>query len=390
MNEIPNNNKNSNLAITITIIFLTLIFLLLGTASILILTQRFAPRSIKSILNRSNDCLEIINEKSINPLPKDKTPQNCKEAVDSLGDEYSTFFTKPEYDRFINSINNSYTGVGVAIEQIKIDETLTTIGITKVFDKTPAQANGIKEGDRILAVDGITTDNLKTDEVSKKIRGEEGTNVKLSIKQGELITEKDITRKKVEIPNIEVTKVDNIGVISIQSFSDNLYEELVNKTVDLRADETVNTIFLDLRSNGGGLLSSGVDLIGAFTPKNTVAVKEILKNDTKEQRTTRDPIFKDKKLIIIGDGGTASASEIAMITLKEKANALLIGKKTFGKGVVQELIPLDTGDSIKLTIAEWTSPNGYKINKIGIVPDKETDLKGKASDPELINFIKTL
>jgi carboxyl-terminal processing protease len=390
MSDIPNNNKKSNLAVTITIIFLTLIFLLLGTASILILTQRFGPRSIKSILNRGNNCIDIINNKSINPLPKDKTPQNCKDAIDSLGDEYSTFFTKPEYDKFINSINNTYTGVGVAIEQIKVDETLTTIGITKVFEGTPAQANGLKEGDKILAVNGVTTDNLKTDEVSKKIRGEEGTDVKLSIKQGETTIEKSITRKKVEIPNIEVAKVDNIGVISIQSFSENLYEELENKTKDLRADNSINTIFLDLRSNGGGLLSSGIDLIGAFTPKNTLAVKEVLKNEEKKSYTDKDPIFKDKKLIIIGDGGTASASEIAMISLKEKAGAILIGKKTFGKGVVQELIPLDTGDSIKITIAEWTSPSGFKINKVGITPDKETDLKGKATDPELINFVKGL
>jgi carboxyl-terminal processing protease len=390
MSDIPNNNKKSNLAVTITIIFLTLIFLLLGTASILILTQRFGPRSIKSILNRGNNCIDIINNKSINPLPKDKTPQNCKDAIDSLGDEYSTFFTKPEYDKFINSINNTYTGVGVAIEQIKVDETLTTIGITKVFEGTPAQVNGLKEGDKILAVNGVTTDNLKTDEVSKKIRGEEGTDVKLSIKQGETTIEKSITRKKVEIPNIEVAKVDNIGVISIQSFSENLYEELENKTKDLRADNSINTIFLDLRSNGGGLLSSGIDLIGAFTPKNTLAVKEVLKNEEKKSYTDKDPIFKDKKLIIIGDGGTASASEIAMISLKEKAGAILIGKKTFGKGVVQELIPLDTGDSIKITIAEWTSPSGFKINKVGITPDKETDLKGKATDPELINFVKGL
>lgn len=390
MNNIPNNNKKNNLAVTITIIFLTLIFLLLGVSSVLFLTQRFGPKAIKSILSRSNSCIDIINNKSINPLPKDKNPKDCKEAIDSLGDEYSTFFTKPEYDRFINSINNTYTGVGVAIEQIKIDEALSTIGITKVFEGTPAQASGLKEGDKILAVNGVTTDNLKTDEVSKKIRGEEGTNVKLSIKQGEITIEKEITRKKVEIPNIEVAKVDNIGVISIQSFSENLYDELVSKTKDLRADGSVNTIFLDLRGNGGGLLSSGIDLISAFTPKNTLAVKEILKNEEKKAYTDKDPIFKDKKLIIIGDGGTASASEIAMISLKEKANAILIGKKTFGKGVVQELIPLNTGESIKLTIAEWTSPSGYKINKIGINPDKETELKGKATDPELINFVKTL
>jgi carboxyl-terminal processing protease len=385
----PNSYKKTrNIAVLITTIFIISIVLLLSLATFLITKTNILKKPVLG--SRTDQCVDYIEKKSIYTLPKDKQFSTCNDAVKSLEDEYSVFFTKPDYEKFINSVNNTYSGVGIAIDQTKINDTKTLIGITKVFENTPAKAAGLKEKDLILEVNGVSTENKKTDEVSKSIRGEEGTSVKLKVKSGETETLKDIIRKKVEIPTVELTVAGDTALISVSSFTMNLYDEFLNKTKPIQNNPNINKIVMDLRSNGGGSLESAVDLIGAFTPKNTHALSELLKDDQKKLYTKREPLFLGKKLIIIGDENTASASEITMISLKEKVNAYLIGKKTYGKGVVQQLIDLDTGDVIKLTIAEWTSPSGYKINKQGIKPDKELDLIGPANDPKNIEIFKTL
>jgi carboxyl-terminal processing protease len=387
-NQTNSYKKTRNIAILITSIFIIAIVLLLSIATFLITKTNILNKP--ALGSKTDQCLAYIEKKSIYALPKDKQFATCNDAVKSLEDEYSVYFTKPDYEKFINSVNNTYSGIGIAIDQTKVVEGKTFIGITKVFDKTPAKAAELKEKDLILEVNGVTTENKKTDEVSKNIRGEEGTSVKLKIKSGEIVNDKEIVRKKVEIPTVELTVVDDTAIITISSFTMNLYEEFVTKTNFIKNNNNIKKIVMDLRSNGGGSLESAVDLIGAFTPKNTHALSELLKDEEKKLYTRRDPLFLGKKLIIIGDENTASASEITMISLKEKANATLIGKKTYGKGVVQQLIDLDTGDVIKLTIAEWTSPSGYKINKQGIQPDKEIELVGPAVDPKNIELFKTL
>ncbi len=382
-----NSYKNSkNLVILITTLFVLITVALLVIASFVISkTNIFSKPTLGT---KADQCIFYIEKKSIYNLPKDQEYNNCNDAVKSLKDEYSVYFTKPEYDKFINSVNNTYSGVGIAIDQFNVDESKTNIIITKVFESTPAKAAGLKERDLILAVNDTSTDNKKTDEISKIIRGEENTTVKLKIKSGDNIYEKDITRRKVEIPTVELTITDDTAYISISSFTMNLYEEFNQKTKSIQTNPNIKKIVIDLRSNGGGSLESAVDLIGAFTPRNTHAVSEILKEGDKKLYTKREPLFTNKKLIIVGDENTASASEISMISLKEKANAILIGKKTYGKGVVQQLIDLDNGDVIKLTIAEWTSPSGYKINKTGIIPDKELELIGPITDPKNIEILK--
>jgi carboxyl-terminal processing protease len=386
-------SKSINLGLIISIIILGLVFLLGGLVVFLQSTgNRFqSPLSKLIPSNKAQECIRIIENKSINTIPEDKkTAKTCKEAIDSLGDEYSTYFTKTDYDKFINGINNTYSGIGVAIGELKVSETETTINITKVFEGTPAQAIGLKIGDVIQSIDGLSTTNLKTEAASSKIRGEEGSVVKLKIKSGEAIEDKSITRKKVSIPTVETTKVDNIGLINISSFSMDLYNEFKLKTEQFQKDDSVNTIVLDLRNNPGGSLDSAIDLIGAFTPKGTHAVTEVLKNDKKKLYTNREPLFKNKKLIILQNENSASASEIATITLKEKANAIIIGAKSYGKGVVQQLIDLPDGDVMKLTIAEWESPSGYRINKKGILPDKEFKTETKLSDPSFIKYVNEL
>lgn len=390
-NKTNNNKYRLNKSLSAIIVALAII-ILLSSFSFVFFAKNLGIRNklFNNKISNLDECLAIINKESINQLPEKKEePKTCKEAVEALDDEYSSFFTQSEYDKFINSVNNTYSGIGIAIDRVK-DTTKDHIAVTKVFDQTSAQEAGLKTGDIIKKINDEEIIAQSTEQVSSKIRGEEGTTVKLNIQSGEQNTDKTIKRVKVEIPNISVLKEDNIGIVSISSFSMNLYKEFKAKTQVLVDDKAIDTILIDLRDNSGGSLESAIDLISAFVPKNTHIVTEKLKEEDKKLYTRKDPIFENKKIVLVSNEMSASASEITLIALKEKANAKIIGKKSYGKGVVQQLLNLSSGEIIKLTIAEWISPNGTKINKQGVSPDKDLDLQQEINNPEILKIVKEI
>ena len=390
-----NNNVNNKYRLNKLISFVAItiaVLILLTSFSLVFLAKNtgFRNRFFNNKYSSLDECLAIINKESINQLPqKNPEPKTCKEAVEALDDEYSSFFTKSEYDKFIDSVNNTYSGIGIAINRVK-DEAKDYIVVTKVFDQTSAEKAGLKEGDIIKKINDEQIIAQSTDQVSQKIRGEEGTTVKLNIQSGDQNIDKEIKRVKVEIPNVRVLKEGNIGIIIISSFSMNLYKEFKNKTETLVDDKSIDTILIDLRDNSGGSLESAIDLIGAFVPRGTHVTTEKLKEEDKKLYTRKDPIFENKKIVLVSNEMSASASEITLIALKEKANAKIIGKKSYGKGVVQQLLNLSSGEIIKLTIAEWTSPSGFRINKQGVTPDKDIGLEQKINDPEILKIVREI
>ena len=388
-NQKKESIKTKSLAILVTILFIITTVLLISIAAITITKQN--PFIKPLIGSKSNECLSYIQEKSIYKLPDGQQFATCDDAVKSLGDKYSEYFDEAEYRKFIDSVNNTYSGIGVAIEQKKTEADNTSIFVSKVFDNSAAKSAGLKPLDEILEVNKASTKNKTTSEVSSTIRGEEGSKVTLKIKSEGIEKELDITRRKIEIPVVESKQIGDLGVISISTFSEKLYEEFNSKTKSLQNNDSVKKIVIDLRDNGGGSLDSAINLIGAFTPKGTHAVTEILKNDKKIFNTPREPIFQNKKVIILINNNTASASEITTITLKEKINAVVVGEESYGKGVVQQLIPLSGNDVIKLTIAQWSSPNGFILSPENkIQPNIKLELKDPTFDDKTINKIKDL
>jgi len=311
--------------------------------------------------------------------------------VKSLKDPYSDFLTPKETSDFEENLTGKYEGIGAEIG-IR-DETITVI--TPLKD-SPAEKVGLLNGDKILEIGGKTTEEMDLTEAIMLIRGKAGTQVKLKIKRGTKILDVSIKRARIEIPTLDFKVLDNgIGYIQLYNF----YEESPSqfkKTVQEIFKKGVKKIILDLRNNPGGYLSAATEIGNFFIKDGKVIVKEDLGDGKIQEIKSEGPgAFSDFKIVILINGGSASASEILAGAINEQnKNTVLIGEKTFGKGTVQEFISLSDKSSLKLTIARWLLPSGKSIDGSGISPDinvkmTESDIQ-KGRDPQLARAIKQL
>jgi carboxyl-terminal processing protease len=330
--------------------------------------------------------------------------------TESLGDPYTVFFPPEEAEIFKNEIAGSFSGVGMEVG-IK-DEKLAVVAPIK---GSPADKAGVQAGDFIVKIDEIDSIALSTDRAVKLIRGKSGTVVKLTLAREGVASPivLSIVREIIDIPTIKTETVgeksangetpkstglrkDGIFVISLYSFSANsanLFRGALKEFVDSGS----NKLIVDLRGNPGGYLEAAVDMASWFLPSGKVIVKEESKsgNIDKEFRSKGYDIFTDKlRMVILVDGGSASASEILAGALSEHGKATLVGAKTFGKGSVQELIPITDETSIKVTVARWLTPKGKSLSHDGIVPDyvvpfTAADAKAKR-DPQMDKAVQIL
>lgn len=290
--------------------------------------------------------------------------------INSLGDPYSTFFTPDEYENFADELQGSFEGIGA---EIGVRDGILTV--ISPLAGTPAQNAGLEAGDMVLEVNGESTSDLSLDEAVSKIKGPRGTEVSLTVlKKDEKETrEIKIVRDKIEIPVLESEIVDNYAVIKIFDFTENIDEEFKKAAVRIIQSD-VEGVILDLRNNPGGYLERGVDIAGWFLENNQVVVSEDYGQDNKTVHRSAGPSkLLNYPLVVLINEGSASASEILAGALKDQDKAVLVGKKSFGKGSIQELEQLRDGASIKLTIAKWLTPLGHSIDGEGIKPDFEVD-----------------
>lgn len=293
-----------------------------------------------------------------------------KGLTESLNDPYTTFFTPEEQKAFKEELSGSFSGVGMEIG-IK-DDILTVVSPIK---GTPAYNAGLKPGDKILSIDKEPTNNMSVDQAVKKIRGEANTNVVLEVyRDGSNKSEiKTITRQIINIPNIEhYLRKDGVYMIKLFSFNDDS-DTKFKEAIYAFNQSGSNKLILDLRGNPGGYLNSAVNISSWFIPLGKPVVKEDYgpKQDPDVFLSRGYDLLKNKnfKMVILIDKGSASASEIVTGALKEYKIATVVGEKSFGKGSVQELVPIDENTSLKITIADWLTPNGVSISKEGISPD---------------------
>lgn len=317
-----------------------------------------------------------------------------KGLTDSYGDPYTTFFDPTETKAFNDVVKGEFEGVGM---EVSIKSGFLTV--VAPLKNTPAEKAGIKPGDRIVKIDDLSTEGLSVEKAVSLIKGKKGTVVELTIYRDKVkspITLK-ITRDRIESPVIETSVKSGVFVITLYSFSETspkLFQDALKKF----AESGNNKLIIDLRNNPGGYLDAAVSASSWFLPEGTPIVREVHKN--KDERVYRslgynvfDPSFK---FVILVNGGSASASEIMAGALSEQGKATLIGEKTFGKGSVQQLIPLSGETSIKITVARWMTPKGVSISHNGIVPQIEVpmtkeDLEAKR-DPQFdraVKFLKT-
>ena len=317
-----------------------------------------------------------------------------KGLVDSYGDPYTTFMPPVEAKMFDEDISGNFGGVGMEIGMK--DGVITVVAPLK---NTPADQAGIKAGDKIIEIDGKITSGVSVDEAVRLIRGESGTEVVLLVIHPDTNEpiEISITRGTIEIPTIDTElRADGVFVISLYNFSansPNLFRDALREFIESETDKLV----LDLRGNPGGYLDAAVDMASFFLPAGKAIVREDFGEKEEEviYRSRGYDIFNENlKMVVLIDGGSASASEILAGALSEHSKAKLVGTKTFGKGSVQELLPITSDTSLKVTVARWLTPSGKSISKEGLMPDyvvetTEADTTGDR-DPQMEKAVQIL
>lgn len=299
---------------------------------------------------------------------KIRTDEDAKVAIDSmiasLDDPYSKYMDKSEYTEQNTSIDSKITGIGVNIASVS-----GKVQIINVMDGTPAQASNLQAGDVILDINGKDVKGLSLSDVANLVRGPENTLVNITILRNKDKFLKKVMRKEIKIKTVKSSLDKNIGYIQISSFlgtsTPNEFIEAVEKTKDAKA------LILDLRGNTGGLLPNAVFIANLFiTDGNLVSI--VGRDNYRFDIKAEDIEFEiDKPMIVLVDGASASASEILSGALKDYKKAKLLGTRTFGKGMVQKIVPLPNETGLNLTIAKYLTPSGADINKKGITPDIE-------------------
>jgi len=305
-----------------------------------------------------------------------------------LDDPYSVFMEPGQSKSFLEDLQGVFEGVGVEVT-IKNNQ----LTVVSVLSDTPSQKAGIKAGDVIIKIDGLETASMSLEEAVKKIRGREGTTVKLTIMRGSDIFDKDLTRKKIKIDSVKFEIKDNIAIIKVSQFGDDT-EDLLNKAIADIQTKKPKGIILDLRDNPGGYLETSVNVASVFI-KEGVIVSEDYKSGKKDEfKSSGDGRLSDFKLVVLVNEGSASASEIVAGAIQDYKKGILIGEKTFGKGSVQELESLKQGAYLRLTVAKWLTPKGRYINGQGISPDIEVKMDqadiDKGIDPQIEKAIQEI
>lgn len=296
--------------------------------------------------------------------------------VDSLGDPYSVYYTAEEWQDLMADTEGIYYGIGAYLQ---LDTATGLARINGVIADTPAEEAGLRENDIIYQVDGEMIQGLELSEIVSRVKGEEGTTVHLTIvREGETdYLEFDVERRRIESPTVNYEMYDNgVGYIQITEFDEVTTDQFTEALAVIKGSGAKGLI-LDLRSNPGGSLPVVVDIARSILPKGLIVYTED-KYGKREEYTCDGKNELDIPMVVLINGNSASASEILAGAIKDYGKGTLIGTTTFGKGIVQRVLPLTDGTALKLTISSYYTPKGNNIHGIGIDPDIECEFDSEA------------
>ena len=327
-----------------------------------------------------------------------------RDMLSNLDDPYTRFLDPKEFNQMRIDTSGELTGVGI---QIVKDKESDSIIIVSPIEGTPAYEAGIKAKDKILSIDNVSTKGLNIEDAVKLIRGRRGTKVKLEILRNGNSFYKSLLRERIELKSV-TSKINEtkdgllIGYVRLKQFNANASREMKDTLKDLEIKK-VSGYVLDLRSNPGGLLESSIDISRQFIDKGII-VSTLSKDGLRETKRGNGKALTKKPLIVLVNEGSASASEIVSGAIRDNNRGKLVGKKTFGKGLVQSMRTLVDGSGLTVTVAKYLTPNGTDINKFGITPDIEVkmnsnpilqreigtkrDRQYRAGEKELLKIIK--
>ncbi|MEB3225040.1 MAG: S41 family peptidase [Synechococcus sp.] len=309
-----------------------------------------------------------------------------REMLDLLGDPYTRFMPPQDFENLQVDTSGELTGVGIQIAKDKDTEEVVVIA---PIEETPAFDAGIIAQDVILEVDGKPTEGMELNDVVNLIRGKRGTEVVLTIRRGERVMEFPIVREVIQIhpvkARIDASPIGDIGYIRLTQFSAQATSDMREAIADLES-KNVDGYVLDLRSNPGGLLYASIDIAQMWLDGGGI-VSTVNRVGEVDRQEASDRALTDKPLIVLVDGGSASASEILSGALQDNHRAVLVGTQTFGKGLVQSVRRLGDDSGVAVTVAKYLTPSGRDINKEGIAPDFVVELE--EADQEVLQEDRT-
>lgn len=296
-----------------------------------------------------------------------------REMLKKLNDPYTRFMDPEEFKNMQIDTSGELTGVGIQLAQ---DEKTKKLTVIAPIEDTPAAKAGVLAKDTISKIDGKPTKGMDVNDAVKLIRGKEGTPVTLTIQRGEKELEFPLKRARIEIHPVRYSyqkdQLGGVGYIRLNQFSANAADEM-RKAIENLEKQNVTGYILDLRSNPGGLLYTSIEIARMWLDDGTIVSTVDRQGETDRQKANHRALT-DKPLVVLVDGGSASASEILSGALQDNKRAVLVGAKTFGKGLVQSVRGLGDGSGMAVTIAKYYTPNGRDINHAGIPPDVKLEL----------------
>lgn len=289
--------------------------------------------------------------------------------IAGIGDVYSVYYTKEDMEAFNEETEGEYAGIGC---QLLADPTDQMITVTRVFKGSPAEEAGMRSGDKIVYVNDVYYSAYEMDAAVDVMRGTPGEDVKVTVLRGLDTVDFDITRKVVNINYVEYEILDgNIGYVMVYDFLGDAVEGFRTALEAFQA-ANVTGMIIDLRNNGGGLLDASVEMADMILPEGTVV--SVRDKNGAEEAFTIDGEYYDVPMVVLVNGYSASASEILSGAIRDTGEGMLVGTKTFGKGVVQSVIDFPDGSGLKVTTARYFTPSGECIHGVGIEPDVEVEL----------------
>lgn len=379
MNESEGNLRGQKKQVTYgTVILLVIVAFVFGNRFQTLGDWFFAPYTNKGNqalsqnldFNSTEKVYEILKKKYDGKLDTQSLQDGLlKGLVDASGDPYTTYMSAKEAALFNDDLNGTFTGIGAELIQQN-----GSVMVSTPLSGFPAEKAGVRARDIIYKINDEDATKLSIGEAVKKIRGDAGSTVKLTLIRDGAQIEVPIVRAKITVASVESSVLEgNVGYIKISRFGDDT-ADLANKAAQDFKSKNVTKVIVDLRNNGGGLLDSAVKVAGIWMDNQVVVVEKEGGRTKSTLKTGNNPILNNVETVILINEGSASASEILAGALHDHGVAKLVGEKTYGKGSVQEIVDLEDGAQLKVTVAHWFTPKGVNVNKEGIKPDEEVKL----------------
>ena len=325
-----------------------------------------------SISDELNKYKSIIDKYYLGEVDEEKLKEGAiKGYIEGLDDKYTEYISKEDMKDFMDETTGNFVGIGIYMVK---DEETDKVMVLSPIKNSPAEKAGILPGDLIISADDVQYTAEEMSVLANKIKGEEGTKVKIEILRGTETKTFELVRENIKINYVEGKVLQNkIGYIEFTSFDEGTAEDFKNKYKELE-QQGIKSMIIDLRNNSGGIVDEAIEIADFIADKDSVLLYEVDKNNNEDiEKSKNDPII-NMPIIILTNENTASSSEILAGALKDLGKAKIVGTKTYGKGVIQQLLILPDGSGLKITSEKYLTPNKTEINKIGIEPDEKVEL----------------